>query len=207
MAALNERSLEENPNARPYVVFWVAPWQKTISEYKAFVTQEAAKRYFSRHKKKPPPVTPTLRRDFQQNLVYLWEEKFIDAHSPNDMTEEQMERIVQRVSDDFNMEAPGIAYKKPNPRHKYAASTYDPTPHAILMKRKKLTWVLHEVGHGVDHKINENQWSDHGPSFVRTIIRLADRYQVWQDPEKLEEEAKKMGILVADDDALPPLPS
>lgn len=201
LAALNGRCRAKYPNAKPYIVFWAAPWQKTVKDYKSFPTLIGAQRCFNRLKQLPPPVTPALLRDFQREKVYEWERKLIDRHSPNNMTEEHMARIVQRISDDFNMKAPAINYDRSKP-----VSYYYPGKHAICMATSKLTHITHEAGHGVDAKINGNKWSDHGPSFVRTIIRLADRYQVWQDPVKLEEEARAMGILVADDADLPPLP-
>lgn len=203
LAALNDRCRASAPGARPYIVYWAAPWQKTITEYKAFPTLAGAQRCFKQRKALPPPVTPSLTRDFQREKVYQWEAKFIDRHSPKNITEEQMTRIAQKISDDFNMEAPSIRYLK---NHRRTYSGYFPDDHNIDMVTRRLTDVIHETGHGVDTLINDNKWSGHGPSFVRTILRLADRYQVWLDPVKLEEEARKMGILITDEADLPPLP-
>lgn len=204
LAALNDRCRGAHPGAKSYVVFWAAPWQKTIRQYKAFPTLIGAKRCFSALANVPPPVSPALRHDFQRAKVYAWEWKFIHNHSPSNMGETQLTRIIQRISDDFNMQAPSVnILRKTHPR---TYSAYFPQNHAIDLVSRRFTHAVHEAGHGVDMIINENQWSDHGPSFVRTIIRLADRYQIWQDPVELEEEARKMGILIADDGDLPPLP-
>lgn len=191
-----------------FVLGWIAPWQKIIKDYALIDNEAVALQRFKNRAARKPPATPALRRDFQLAKVYEWERKFIDRHSPSNMTEDQMARIVQKVSGDFNMRAPRLEYEK---KGQYSTSLYHPTPHKISMSVAKLTWVLHETGHSVDMRVNGNvngqKWSHHGPSFVRTIIRLADRYQVWQDPVKLEEEAIKMGILVTPEEDLPPLPS
>lgn len=189
-----------------FVLGWVAPWQKTIKDYALIDSEDLALQRFKNRTYRKPPTTPDLRRDFQQAKVYAWEQKFIDPHSPANMNEDQMARVAQKISSDFNMRTPGVTYKGLQGR-KHAYSAYYPTAHKVNMATRKLTHVMHEVGHGVDEKINKNIWSGHGPSFVRTIIRLADRYQIWQDPAKLEEEAIKMGILVTPEEDLPPLPS
>jgi hypothetical protein len=207
LAALNDRCRARNPNARPFIVFWAAPWQKTIKDYRAFPALIDAKQCFTELRKAPPPVTPALRRDFQVEAVYKWERKYIDRHSPNNMTEDHIVRALQKISNDFNMEEPSVNLQPASRRKKRKYSLYHREPYKLDMVSCKLTHAMHEKGHRIDELINDNEWSDHGPSFVRTIIRLADRYQIWQDPVKLEEEAKKMGILVTDDADLPPLPS
>jgi hypothetical protein len=65
------------------------------------------------------------------------------------------------------------------------------------MKHKELSAVIHEIAHAIDMQNNGNKWGSHGPSFVRTLITLAARYQYWHAPEALEEKARAMGIAIA----------
>jgi hypothetical protein len=118
---------------------------------------------------------------------------------------EQMERVIKRISEDFNMDKPSVAYRKPHQHSAYIVSSYTPDEHAIQMQHRKLSYVLHEVAHAIDTRMG-NEWADHGPSFVRILIRLADKYQFWHSAEELEKSAKKAGIAVAPDHAVPKLP-
>jgi hypothetical protein len=190
---------------RCYVVFWAAPWQKNMKDYEIFSTKKAAKKEFNYEKRKGPPLTPSLQRDFQVSKVYRWEGDTLDKNSMN-LSPEQMQRVVKKISEDFNMVAPKIKYKTPKSSQQNPASYYYTHLNKILMRHKKLSYVIHEVAHAVDHQVNGNKWVDHGPSFVRTLIRLAEKYQYWHCPEELEKSAKKAGILVAPEDSLPNLP-
>ncbi len=190
-----------------YIVGWAAPGKKTIHITCYYSEKAEAKAGFKDEKQAGPPQIPTIMRDFQVAQVYAWERRMIDKHSPGNLSLEQMERVVKRISDDFNMVAPHIDYRHPHPhQRKNAASFYMEDPHEITMKHRKLSFVIHEVAHAIDAHINGNKWAAHGPSFVRTLIRLAERYQFWHDAGDLEKTAKDAGILVAPDDALPPIP-
>ena len=159
-----------------YTVMWAASWQKNVKDFTVYNTKTAALSAFNTAKAKEPPTTPSLTRDFQVNKVYRWEGDTLDKESVK-LTPEQMKRVVKRISEDFNMVAPKIRYKDPDPNQANPASYYYAHLNKILMRHKKLSFVIHEVAHAIDHQINGNKWSDHGPSFVRTLIRLADRYQ------------------------------
>jgi len=187
-----------------YVLAWIAPWQKTLHSYTLFHSKRAAAKAFRKSRKKAPPETPQLRRDWQVSKVYRWEEDFIDKGSPQ-LTPKQMERVVRRISDDFNMVAPKIKYKAPGPKAEDQVSLYYDHLHSILMRHNKLSVVIHEVAHAIDMKLNGNNWAHHGPSFVRTLIYLAARYQYWHSPRKLEREAEKAGIMITPHRALPNL--
>jgi hypothetical protein len=186
-----------------YVVLWAAPWQKNVRDYEVYSSKEKAQDAFNKHKKKGPPLTSALQRDFQVSKVYGWEAETLHKRSPK-LTPEQMHQVVKKISNDFNIVAPKVRYKKPNPNHEYPASYYH--LNQILMQHKELSFVIHEVAHAIDHKLNKNEWSDHGPSFVRTLIRLAERYQYWHNPKELEESATRAGIKIAPDKSLPKLP-
>jgi hypothetical protein len=193
----------EKANASSYIVAWIAPWQKTISEFEKFDTADAAEAAFRAASLQNPPVTPSLTRDFQVSKVYAWEEKYIDKASVS-IKPEQMERVIARIAKDFNMAAPKFKFREP--RAGGATSSYAKDDHAIEMQHKKLSTVIHELAHAIDMGVNGNVWAHHGPSFVRTLIMLADQYQFWHSPQELEDAAKKMGIAVAPESAVPKLP-
>lgn len=188
-----------------YVLAWVAPWQKTLRSYILFYSKGAAEKTFRKSSKKAPPGNSQLCRDWQVSKVYDWEEEFIDKGSP-ELTPKQMERVVRRISSDFNMVAPKIKYKEPGPEDEDQISFYYEHLHSILMQHNKLSAVIHEVAHAIDMKLNGNSWAHHGPSFVRTLIYLAARYQYWHSPRQLEKQAEKAGIMITPRRALPNLP-
>jgi hypothetical protein len=74
------------------------------------------------------------------------------------------------------------------------------------MGHKSLSAVIHELAHAIDMEVNGNIWSHHGPSFVRTLITLAARYQYWHDEDALEEKARAAGIAIAPKNMMKPIP-
>ena len=170
-----------------------------------FQEEDIARGLFNKRGKENPPETPSLQRDWQQSKEYRWEYEALYKSSPR-ISIEQMERVVRRISDDFNIAAPTIRYRKPHPTHKNPSSSYDSDLDKILMKHKEMSFVIHELAHAIDEKINGNKWSAHSPSFVRTVIHLAERYQFWHDPKVLEAKAIELGLQIAPESSLPALP-
>lgn len=193
----------ETENQNPHIVLWVAPWQKNCDDYLSLRSAEDGWNSFIEQTKKGPPKTSALQRDWQRTAVYRWEQKHIDPGTAR-LSEKQMHRIVKRVSKDFNLEAPDLHHKPP-PAHtpeRDATSFYLIDDHKILMSHRNYSYLLHELAHAIDIKINGNKWAHHGPSFVRTIMMLADKYH-WCDEKELEEEAAAVGLLVTPKKALP----
>lgn len=188
-----------------YFIAWVAPWQKTVKDFIRFDALDLAEEAFTAKAANKPPRTSALTRDFQVSAVYAWEEKYIHPSAMN-IKPEQMERVIKRVAQDFNIDKPSLKYSKPHAHRGYIVSSYMPDNHAIEMQHRKLSYVLHEAAHAIDTRAG-NEWTDHGPSFVRILIRLADKYQFWHSAEELEQSAKDAGILVAPDHAVPKLPA
>lgn len=191
---------------KKWIVAWAGHWQKTLKDYDTFDGKDSAGLIFAAKKEASPPKIPALMRDWQRGKVYEWETKTFYGGSPK-LTPGQMKHVVRRISEDFNMVAPRIHYKKPHPGHKDPTSYYYGHLNKILMRHKELSLVFHEVAHAIDGKLSGNKWSDHGPSYVRTLIRLAERYQIWHDPEKLEQSAIEHGILIAPESAVRHLPA
>lgn len=184
-----------------YIVAWISPWQKKIGDYRGFATMEAAKAAFAEQKHRDPPETPSLCRDWQQTKTYRWEDRVI-GKGTQIMDEEQMKKAIVRISQDFNLAAPDLSRKKPKAGAKNYASYYFQDTHNITMRHKQFHALLHEIAHAIDFKINRNRWSPHGPSFIATLILLADRYH-WCDSKKLMESAKEAGLSVLPVEALP----
>jgi hypothetical protein len=139
-----------------------------------------------------------LCRDWQREKVYAWERDAIDKSSPR-LPPAQMENVIRRISRDFNLAAaPTMDYAAPD-EEKGAYSFYLPSHDHIHMGHDELSAVIHEMAHAIDEKINGNSWAGHGPSYVRTLLMLAARYQYWLDPEALERSAKAAGLAIAPD--------
>ena len=179
-----------------YIVAWVAPWQRSITDYRTTGKLAEARALYHDMAQNDPPVTPSLTRDWQRNRLYAWEETALDAASP-DIAPAQMQNIADRIARDFNLAAaPTVTYRAPR-KGDNPISYFYPGNNSIRMTHRQISAVIHEMAHAVDQKIYGNKWADHGPSFVRTLIMLAERYQFWLDPEKLEQSAKEAGLAVA----------
>lgn len=179
-----------------YIVAWAAPWQRSITDYHKVEKLAAARALYDVMVKEDPPTTPALCRDWQRNRLYAWEEDAIDAASP-DIHPALMQNIADRIARDFNLAAaPTVTYRAPRKGDK-PISYFFPGDNSIRMTHKQISAVIHEMAHAVDEKLYGNQWAAHGPSFVRTLIMLAEKYQFWLDPEKLEQSAKDAGLAVA----------
>lgn len=179
-----------------YIVAWVAPWQRTIRDCQTTDKLADARAAYHAMAAAEPPVTPTLTRDWQRNRLYAWEEHALDAASP-DIAPALMQNIADRIARDFNLAAaPTVTFHPPRKGDNPVSYFYS-EKNSIRMTHRQISAVIHEMAHAVDQKIYGNKWTDHGPSFVRTLIMLAERYQFWLDPEKLEESAKEAGLAIA----------
>lgn len=196
------RAAYDNKGETGYVVAWAAPWQKTIGDYQYRKTEAGSENLFRRMKKQGPPDTPALRRDWQRAMVYGWQEDHIEPDTTI-LNEAEMREVVKSVAADFNIKAPTFKYEEPRDPENVESWYYK--RHHILMRHQQLCFLLHEMAHAIDEKLNKNAWSDHGPSFVRTMIEVAVRFH-GADREKLESTAAKEGIMVADRGALRRLP-
>lgn len=174
---------------------WVAPWQRTISNYTLHKTQENATAWFEMEKDEDPPLTPAMKRDWQRSLVYGWEDKTI-RHHDSTLSRDHMNKIAERVSADFNLASvPTISARKE--RHRFLADYDGEKNHIRVHGQWRLSYILHELAHAIDEKINGNHWADHGPSFMRTLLIVVEKYKYWHDAQNLEGLAVKDGILIA----------
>jgi hypothetical protein len=185
-----------------YGIGWAAPWQRRISAYHTRPDEKSARRLFEDMYENNPPATPSLCRDWQRNAVYAWEESTLDRTDTR-MKPAEMEQVIRRIASDFNLAAaPTIEYRKPAGNAKNPASYYEHEREHIRMANRKLSHILHEAAHAIDMQKNGNVWAGHGPSFVRTLITLAERYQPWHDPAHLEKTARQAGLAVAPKSAM-----
>lgn len=188
--------------AHPFVTAWVAPWQRTIRDFTLHETQEAAAAWFDMKRDSEPPVTPDLKRDWQQGAIYRWEDKTIRRHDSS-LSREHMKKIVECVSKDFNLAAaPTISARKKQNRN---LADYDGEKNHIRVHNGqwRLSYVLHELAHAIDGMVNGNKWAAHGPSFMRTLLVVVEKYKYWHDAQSLEDQAVREGILTAPASALP----
>lgn len=179
-----------------YIVAWIAPWQRSVTDYRSADKLAEARVLYQALAAGEPPVTPSLTRDWQRNRLYAWEEEALDKASP-DIAPALMQNIADRIARDFNLAAaPTISFHAPRKGDRPISYFYSGN-NSIRMTHRQISAVIHEMAHAVDEKIYGNRWAAHGPSFVRTLIMLAERYQFWLDPEKLEASAREAGLAVA----------
>ncbi|WP_435640629.1 hypothetical protein [Micavibrio aeruginosavorus] len=188
----------------PYVVVWIAPERTYVSNHMLFVSRDTAEFAYKilRKSKNGPGMDKAFTKDWQKNRLYQWEYGNIDGHSQR-LSDTQMRRVIERVSNDFNLAAPALEVdiaKKPSE----AVSYYYFQDHKIKMATRRLSDLLHELAHMVDDQVNHNVWSDHGPSFARTLIYIAEKYQ-WFNPDELIESAEQYGLKIANMNDLPEL--
>lgn len=189
-----------------WIADWIAPWQARIkTKDVVFYDEKDAARRFRTLRNENPPVISRLRRDWQRASVYSWEDETLDQH-PVALSEPQMQNVVAHIAQRFNMSAPPIRIT-PVAEGTEPSCYYSFARHEILMAETKcyLSWLLHEMAHAIDNKVNHNDWSYHGPSFVRTLLALNTHYQSWHDVGAAETLARKRGLLIADTRALPDL--
>lgn len=181
----------------PFIIGWAAPWQRHITVYHTRTDEKSALRLYKSMARLDPPDTPSLCRDWQRNAVYAWEESTLDKTDTR-LKPAEMQQVIRRISSDFNLAAaPTLSYEKPAAAVKNPGSYYAPHNRHISMGNRKLSHVLHEAAHALDMQENGNVWAAHGPSFVRTLLMLAEKYQPWHDPHELEKSARAAGLLIA----------
>lgn len=151
-----------------------------------------------------PPREAEFDRDWQRDRVYKWEAKNTGRRDMI-LTIEQMAHVIGQVSQDFGIEPPKFRYVAPKEGVQHYYNYYISETHTVEMRDRKLSVLLHEMAHAIDFKINQNLTNvHHGPSFVRTLICLAQRYQ-WLDAATLAKSLEKGKVAVAALDDLPAL--
>jgi|GEM_PF-5705621 len=190
-----------------FIIAWVAPWQKTIKNYNSFKSELAALTAFSRDKATQPPITTEIARDWQHSKVSNWEQKFVDKNDAK-LSIQQIENVIRLISKDFNL--PHEIKLQHSKNLKANIATYDHKIRTITFGNiSRLGDILHEMSHCIDADINGNNqgnWSDHGPSFMRTYLVLLDKYKHWDTLKYLENSARKAGVRIAAASSLPHLP-
>jgi hypothetical protein len=187
------------PRSIGWTACWIAPWQRTLPRTARSMSERAAREAFEKLAASPPPVAPHLRQDWQREKFYQWESHFLKGSATLDLA--QMKRVVRRISKDFNMVAPSIHLSKAKPGSN-TLGYYVAESHHVEMHVRSLHYVLHELAHAVDSKVNGNNLADHGPSFVRTMMTIIAHY-TFQSQREMDKKAKEIGLFVAPKDAVP----
>lgn len=196
----------KNSKEERFVTAWIAPWQRTVRDFVIHDGEAVASADFDLKAQADPPVTPDLKRDWQKNAVYGWEGKTIRRHD-SPLSRDHLQKIVERVANEFNLvSAPTINARS---KHMQWLADYDDKKNHIRIHNGqwRLSFVLHELAHAVDTKINNNRWADHSPSFMRTLLMVVEKYKYWHNIAELEQTANKAGIMIAPVTALPNLRS
>lgn len=204
MAETNAKYGNDKDKSPRYILAWVGAEQDDVEIYRYFKDKKKAFNQYTATAQKPPPTREDILHDWQQQRVYDWEETQF-GHMLSNLGAEQMQRAADKIAEDFNIDRIKISQEKPHGNSHFTYNYYYPGDHSITLEDKHIETLFHEVAHAIDGKANHNKWADHGPSFVRTLITVMDKY-LFFDPDKLEASAKEAGLHVAPRDALPGLP-
>ncbi|QQG36473.1 MAG: hypothetical protein HYS17_01380 [Micavibrio aeruginosavorus] len=181
-----------------YIVGWLVAESDRLWHYRNFQTETEARQFFENHKKSGPPQNQHFKNDRQVAEVYSWEHSF--RLSTMALSVPQMESVVRKLSQIFNMEAPEVVFK-PKKRKVYAEA--DLENNKIIMYRPHLALLLHEMAHLVNDQVNKDKWAWHGPGFMRTYLGILSLFPILAKEGKLEELAREHGLSIAREQGVP----
>ncbi len=175
-----------------YIVAWVAPEGRQIRKYNAFDSYHYAHAHFMQFKDNDPPPKLPYIRDFQQQKVYDWENKNIKGSGAR-LSKRKAEAFVKTISEEFNLQAPGLNFRQDSSDEYcyFKTEKHEIGGHAQFLN---MGFLVHECAHMVDTYAG-NVNVTHGPSFVKNLIDLADKYIKGNEKEKLLKSAKEAGLL------------
>jgi hypothetical protein len=185
----------------PLLVSWSSARQKTISRY--FITEDkglAFEVFDDQKSRNTPPNRPYFKRDYQEEEVVSFSAKL--AKNAGRYSVSQMQNLTKKIAQEFNMIAPLVEHRRPEAEEENYYGFAISELNKILMHTPNMAYVLHEHGHIIDDKIAGNTWVDHGPSFVRIFMFLAQRYMHFS-PLQMEFMARECHLDVADLNAIP----
>ncbi len=189
-AKINEKP---RPASGPYVVGWLGADENKTWFYRNFQTRQESISFFIKQKNFGPPGHNHFRHDPQMNDVYRWEDHF--RLQSRELSLPEMKRVVGKLSEIFNMEAPGVSYIPKQKSRTYAEAVLD--DNHIIMYRPHLALLLHEFAHLVNDQVNRDKWAWHGPGFVRTYLSILSLFPEIAKDQDLEALAKQDGIKIA----------
>ena len=184
------------PVAGPYIVGWVPPGEQMMWFYRNFQTQQESIMFFMNQKVSGPPDHDDFKHDDQVNDVYGWEDAF--RLKTKELALPQMNNVIRKLSDIFNIEAPGVTYKPGKKKKTYAEASLQ--HNEIIMYRPHLALLLHEFAHLVNDQVNQDKWAWHGPGFVRTYLSILALFPAIGN---FEGAAIKAGLKIANGTDVP----
>lgn len=127
--------------------------------------------------------------DKQQYLVYEWEREYVYILEREFMSSEECREYIDRLCKDYNIKPLGvkISFKK-------NITYFEPRKWRIVIGEngRSRQVLLHEFGHVID-LLTTGGIEHHGPSFVRIVMELYNKYL--EIPfEYLYSKANKMGV-------------
>ena len=187
-----------------YMVGWIPPWRTHVVEGSICRSHNAAiTRFMTQRKIGRPHTHDDFQRDWQKMRTYRWEGNNTDKGTLT-LNFNQMARVVSNVSRDFNIKPPNLRYID-SATDKGAYSYYFPGEHRIEMRDARHSALLHELAHAIDHHLNGNNTHVfHNPSFLRTLICMAEIYRGF-NPDDLTASMARDNLNVASLDELPAL--
>lgn len=187
-----------------FLVGWIPPWRGCVVQGRAAQTLSTAMKYFNAEKKTGrPPAHDDFQRDWQRSRTYRWEEANTDRNSLK-LDFNLMAMVTGSVTRDFGLPPVLLHYVEPRPGAD-SYSYYFHADHRIEMRDKRYSALLHELAHAIDYRLNGNTSTVyHGPSFLRTLLCVAQLYRGFDIPA-METTLAAAGLKIAPLDDLPAL--
>lgn len=178
--------------AHRFVAGWRAPFGGPLRSWSPFVRLAEAEAHIDGLRAQGKPFGLDVP-DWQRARVYRWDRRVARLAAPALHDLDSARDRVAEACGFLGVDPPSVRAARPDARK----SSYDPLAHEIRFRVGRFVAldeqsVLHESGHAGD------RWGlpAHGPTFVRTAIRLYERF-LGIDGDVLERLADGEGILRA----------
>ena len=162
---------KDQNSLQKYVVGWYSRHQENeLASYKAFTDASSAHQYFKEQlDNETAPRNAVFNKDFQDNDVYSWEEKYVEPQALT-ITPKQAKAMIKKVCDDYDIPEVMLKWKKMQ-----GASYYIEEDNKIEFGHRDNISLLHELAHAI-HAHDTDNGANHNPSFVWIAIELYHRY-------------------------------
>lgn len=170
--------LLDSTSEKPFVMGWRARHGRRLHEPKQFKSKGWLTRSFRDALANDDwPHKISAREDHQANRLYTWEETYLMPHAPR-LNQNQARQVIRQICHDYDLDHVPLRWRKKGTRESgVPTSHYSPHDNSITFEHRDLVSLLHELGHAIHDKEDENdKGAHHSPAFARICLSLYHRY-------------------------------